>query len=186
MKDEDIIQLFEVRSESAIDLLATKYGGYCFSIAKNILGNNEDSEECVNDCYLGTWNTIPPTKPASLTAYVCRLTRNIAIKKYHSKTAKKRNSTYDISFNELKYVITDINNPEHQLFAKELTQYLNQFLKSLDKETQIIFMLRYWYSDSTEEIGKKLSLKPNTVTVKLKRTREKLKKFLIEKEYDYE
>lgn len=186
MQEEEIIALFQARSESAITRLAEKYGGHCLSIAKNILKNKEDSEECVNDCYLSTWNGIPPTIPDSLKAFVLRVTRNIALKKYHRNTAKKRNSLYDVSLEELKEVLASVETPEHSLLAQELTEYLNEFLDGLEEEQQIIFTLRYWYSESAEAIGKKLQMKPNTVTVKLKRIREKLKKYLKEKGYFYD
>lgn len=186
MEEEEIIKLFQERSESAISNLAEKYGGNCLSIAKNILQNREDSEECVNDCYFVTWNGIPPTIPNSLKAFVFRVTRNIAIKKYHSNTAQKRNSIYDVSLEELKEVLASVETPEHCLLSQELTQYLNQFLEGLQREQQIMFTLRYWYNQSAEEIGQKLQIKPNTVTVKLKRIREKLKKFLKEKGYGHD
>lgn len=185
-QDQEILQLLEHRAESALGQLARAYGGYCFAIAKNILQNHEDSEECVNDCYLGVWNAIPPTIPKSLMAYVARLTRNIAIKKYHHNSAQKRNSVYDLSFEELKEVVAAVDTPEHQVMAQEMTQYLNEFLSSLEEENQILFILRYWYNDSVEEIGKKRKLKANTVAVRLKRLRDKLKKFLEEKGYDHD
>ncbi len=186
MEDEEIVQLLEARSEMAIATLEEKYGRTCFSIAQNILTSKEDSEECVNDCYFGVWNQIPPTKPISLKAYVYRLTRNTALKKYHKNTAKKRNSTYDISLEELKEAIGTNHSPEQQLFVKELTQYLNQFLHSLLEENQNIFVLRYWFGETVEAIAGKVGMKPNTVTVRLKRLREKLQKFLQEKGYFYD
>ena len=84
MDDSKIIELFFERSEQAIDELSKKYGPLCKKIAFNILGNGLDSEECVNDAYLGIWNAIPPQKPDPLSTFVCKIVRNTAIKKYHS------------------------------------------------------------------------------------------------------
>ncbi len=186
MEEIKIIQLLEKRDETALTNLAVKYGNNCLTIAKNILKNHQDGEECVNDSYLATWNSIPPTTPKSLQAYLYGLTRNIALKKYHHNTAQKRNTHYDMSLEELKEVLPSRSNVEEEIFAQELGELLNQFLESLEKELQILFVLRYWYHDSVEEIAKRRKLKPNTITVKLKRTREKLKIFLSEKGYDYD
>ena len=86
MDDSRIIDLFYERSEQAIAELSQKYGSTCMRVANNILNNLRDAEECVNDAYLGTWNTIPPQNPNPLLSYVCRIVRNLAIKKYHSNT----------------------------------------------------------------------------------------------------
>ena len=93
MDDSKIIELFFERSEQAIIELSNKYGAICSKVADNILNNRLDSEECVNDAYLGVWNTIPPQRPNPLLSYVCRIVRNLALKKYHENTAQKRNSS---------------------------------------------------------------------------------------------
>ena len=95
MNDSEIIDLFYMRSERAIMELAAKYGNVCNKVAKNILNNILDAEECVNDAYLGAWNTIPPQNPNPLLTYICRIVRNLSIKKYHANTSVKRNSFYD-------------------------------------------------------------------------------------------
>ena len=94
MEDSKIVELFYERSEQAIIELSRKYEKLCKKIAKNILGNNLDAEECVNDAYLGVWNTIPPQNPNPLITYVCKIVRNTAVKKYHNNTAIKRNTSY--------------------------------------------------------------------------------------------
>lgn len=101
LDDRKIIELFFERSEQAIIELSNKYGSVCSKVAFNILNNKQDTEECVNDAYLGTWNTIPPQNPNPLLSYVCRIVRNLAIKKYHTNTATKRNSIYDVALDEL-------------------------------------------------------------------------------------
>ena len=102
LEDSKIIGLFYERSEQAITELSQKYGAVCTKVADNILNNKRDAEECVNDAYLGAWNSIPPQNPNPLLSYVCRIVRNLAIKKYHANTAKKRNSIYDVALEELE------------------------------------------------------------------------------------
>ena len=118
MDDSKIIALFFERSEQAITELSNKYGKLCMYVANNILGNQQDAEECVNDAYLGAWNTIPPQKPNPLQAYICRIARNIAITKYHTNTAVKRNSHYDIALEELEYCLFSEKTPESTLHTK--------------------------------------------------------------------
>lgn len=132
MEDSKIIELFFARSEQAIIELSKKYEMICKKIAKNILNNMLDAEECVNDAYLGMWNTIPPQNPNPLLAYVSRIVRNIAIAKYHSNTAIKRNSFYDIALDELESCLASSSSVEDELTAKELTIMLNCFLDTLE------------------------------------------------------
>ena len=93
MTDTEIINLFFERSEQAIEELAKKHGNAVARVARNILGNVQDTEECVTDTYLGTWNAIPPHKPSPLRTYVCKIARNLATMKYHSNTALETAST---------------------------------------------------------------------------------------------
>ena len=102
LEDNKIIDLFYARSEQAIIELSKRYGAVCRKIAGNILNNRLDAEECVNDAYLGVWSTVPPQSPDPLQAYVCRIVRNLSITKYHSNTAVRRNSFYDVALDELE------------------------------------------------------------------------------------
>lgn len=91
MNDQKIIELFWERHENAISVTAGKYGKYCHTIAYNILFNHFDAEECVNDTYLGAWNSIPPPqKPGNLTAFLGKIARNLAINRYKRQSAAKR------------------------------------------------------------------------------------------------
>ena len=83
--DEKIIELFFNRSEQAIRELDNRYGKICPNLSYNIVNNRQDAEECVNDAYLGTWNTIPPVKPNPLLAYVLKIVRNTSLKVYWGK-----------------------------------------------------------------------------------------------------
>lgn len=128
LEDAKIIELFFARTEQAIKELSVKYGRTCKRIAKNILKSESDAEECVNDTYLATWNTIPPEKPNPLRSYVFRITRNIAIAKYHSNTAGKRNSFYDVALDELEECLTSSMTVEQEVNAKELSREINRLV----------------------------------------------------------
>ena len=181
MEDSKIIALFYARSEQAIAELSKKYGAVCNKVAENILNSKQDAEECVNDAYLGAWDTIPPQNPNPLLTYVCRIVRNLAIKKYHANTAQKRNSHYDVALEELENCFSNAESVEAALDVQELTAYLNVFLETLDVEKRVLFVRRYWYGDSVEELAKRFSISKHNVSVRLSRTREKLKVYLAEK-----
>lgn len=178
MHDSEIIDLFFERSDQAIVELSKKYGALCRKVSQNILNNVLDAEECVNDAFLGAWNTIPPQRPNPLRTYICRIVRNLSIKKYHANTSMKRNSFYDVALDELEECLPSPVNVEKELAAKELTDLLDSFLDTLDKGNRILFMRRYWYSDSISDIASGLQISKNSVTVRLFRIREKLKKYL--------
>jgi len=158
--------------------LSNKYGSVCRKVARNILNNDLDTEECINDALLGAWNTIPPQNPNPLLTYICRIVRNLSIKKYHANTALKRNSFYDAALDELEECLASSVNIETELAAKELTLLLDSFLDTLDKENRMMFVRRYWYSDSISNIAARFHISSNNVTVRLFRTREKLQIYL--------
>jgi len=133
----------------------------------------------VNDAYLGVWNSIPPQKPDPLRTYLCRIVRNLSISKYHSNTAKKRNSHYDTALEELEGVL-GTSTAEEALDAKELARSINRFLDLMEEKTRVMFVLRYYHACSVADIAQRLSLRPNNVSVKLLRTREKLREHLRE------
>ena len=131
MEDQGIIALFFDRSEQAIEETDKKYGGYCYSIAYNILSNREDSEESVSDTYLAAWNTIPPRRPNFLNAFLAKMTRHISIDRWRKLSAKKRGGGEIIlALDELEECV-DSHNVETELAKKELTRVLNMFLSSL-------------------------------------------------------
>ena len=178
MEDNLIIELFFRRSEQALTEVDQKYGHATRKLAYNILHDPQDAEECVNDAYLGAWNTIPPQKPKPLLTYLLRIVRNVAIKKYHSKTAAKRNSTYDIALTELENCFPSGGSVEEAFDAAETARSINAFLQTLDSENRILFVRRYWQADSIEDLAKLFQISAHTVSVRLSRTREKLKKHL--------
>ncbi len=178
MTDTEIINLFFERSEQAITELDKKHGSAMARVARNILGNEQDAEECVNDTYLGTWNAIPPHRPSPLRTFVCRIARNLATKKYHANTAEKRNSQYDLALDELEEYLSDSSGVEEAVEAKELTEAINGFLAALDYSDRFLFVRRYWYSDPVKDIAQMAHSTTNSVTVRLFRIREKLRRHL--------
>ncbi len=184
LEDSKIIELFFARVEQAIVELSAKYGTVCSRIARNILKNDLDAEECVNDTYLAAWNTIPPQKPDPLRTYIFRIVRNIATAKYHANTATKRNSYYDVALDELENCLASFTTIEQEIEAKELTLKIDNFLATLDKDSRLMFMCRYWYSDSISDIAEMFHLNSHNVSVRLSRIREKLKKHLKKEGFD--
>ena len=177
MEDRRIIELFFERSEQAVFELSQKYGAVCLKTALNILGDPQDAEECVSDVWLAVWNNIPPERPDPLIAYVCRIARNTALKRYRANTAAKRNSAFDVSLEELKDCI-----PSHQTSdeadQKELSEAIERFLKTLDPVNRAIFMRRYWFSDSISDIAEAFGITQHNVSVRLSRIRGKMRRFL--------
>ena len=181
-EDERIIELFFARSEAAIRELDIKYGKTCHRLSCNILNNVQDAEDCVNDAYLGMWNAIPPAKPNPLLPYLCRIVRNISLKMYHKKTAAKRNSAHTVAMEEIEGCLADPETVETQLEARELARIIESFLDTLTAENRVIFMRRYWFSDSCRDIAGRLGLTEKNITVRLTRIRKKLKDYLTERE----
>lgn len=178
MEDHEIIDLFFARSEQAITQLQGKYGRRCLQVAGNILNNPLDAEECVNDAYLAVWNAIPPQKPEPLSAYVCRIVRNLSIKKYHANSALKRNSHYDMALDELEACVQTGGTAEDEIAVRELAEAINQFLGTLSRENRILFVRRYWFSDSVADIAATSRMSNRTVSLRLLRVRKGLKKHL--------
>ena len=179
MTDTEIISLFFERSEQAITELAEKHGSAVRRVAWNILGNEQDTEECVNDTYLGVWNAIPPHEPSPLRTFVCKIARNLAVRKYHANTAKKRNSHYDVALDELEECLSESGSVDEELDAKILSEAINAFLSTLNYTDRFIFMRRYWYTDSLEDIAGMVGSTANSTAVRLYRLREKLRYYLI-------
>lgn len=183
MDDSSIIELYFGRDEQAIRETAAKYGGLCFRVANNILGCREDAEESVNDAYLAVWNAIPPAKPENLRAFVCKVVRNRALKRLEYNTAKKRLSGTLIPFAELEEMLTD-GSPPPDVSAEELGKLIGIFLNTQSADARCVFVRRYWYFDKVSDIAKRYSFGESKVKTLLSRTRNRLKKFLIEEGYN--
>lgn len=182
IEDEKIIGLFFEHSEHAIRELDIKYGKVCSKLSYNIVNDRLDAEECVNDAYLGAWNAIPPAQPTPLLAYICRIVRNISLKIYYRKGTAKRNSHYTIAMEEIEDCIADLNTVETEIEARELARIIESFLDTLTVENRVIFMRRYWFSDSYKDIAGFVGLTEKNISVRLTRIRKKMKDYLAERE----
>lgn len=182
MDDQSIVQLFFERSERALAELDAKYGKLCHTLSRNILNSRQDAEECVNDAYLGVWNTVPPARPDPLRAYLCKIVRNVSLKLYHRKRAEKRNSAYDVAMQELEDCLPAPNTVEAELEAKELALAIEGFLDTLSGENRVIFLRRYWFSDPYADIAKRTGISEKSVSMRLVRIRKQMRQYLVEQE----
>lgn len=178
MNDSEIIALYWRRSETALEQTEKKYGKLCRHIAMNILQNAQDADECVNDTYLGAWNAMPPQKPAVLSAYLCKITRNCALKKYYYNISAKRNVQMSVSLSELEDCMVSTTKATDHCEMEELVKAINAFLRTQNYESRTVFMRKYWFFDSISSIAKRFSISESKVKSILFRTRGKLKDYL--------
>ena len=183
MEDVKIIEMLFERQEKVLELISSKFKNLYKSVIEQILDDKEDVLECENDVLLAIWNSIPPNRPNSLAAYICKLARNISINRYKYNKRAKRDSGYALVLDELGECIPDkISKTLYDDIAeqKEIKTILNDFIKGLDAETRVIFIRRYFYLESVSSIAKRYKISENAVAVKLHRTRKKLHKLLEE------
>lgn len=182
LPDPEIVDLYWARNERAIDETDFKYKRFLYTIAQNIIHDRMDSEECLNDTYLGAWQQIPPAKPDPLQAFLAKIMRHIAIDRYRQKSASKRiPSQLSISIAELGECISPAENPEEALLTKELARILNRFVKDLEDKDEFIFVCRYYFADRIDVIAQMIKASPRSVYRTLAELRAKLKE-LLEKE----
>lgn len=187
MDDQEIISLYNQRNEQAIVVSQMKYGIYCQSIAYNILRQTEDSEECVNDTWMHTWNAIPPDQPGNLKAYLGKITRNLALNRYRDRHSLKHGGgNVDLVLSELRNCIAGDPTPEEALLDGILEEAINRFLDGLPKEKRVIFVLRYHYLYTTCEISKAVGVRENNVKSILFRLRKQLRTYLSQEDIYHE
>ena len=182
MDDNKLIQLLWARNADALHLLDRKFGARLLSTAWNILGNPMDAEETVNDTYLAVWNTIPPQRPNPFAAFIYRICRNLALKRYRDNTAQKRDTTYLLSLEELAGCIPG---PclEESFDARELGRLIDAFLFTLSNDNRNLFLRRYWFGDSVKDLARAFGLTQNAASVRLSRIRSQLKEYLMKEGY---
>ena len=178
MEDQGILELFFARSEQAIAETDRKYGGYCYSIAYNILSSKEDSEESVSDTYLAAWNLIPPRKPNFLNAFLGKITRHISIDRWRKLNARKRGGKETVLALEELGECTASSDMETEIAQRELARILNDFLENLPETERHVFLCRYWYFDSAQDIALHFGFSSGKVRSMLHRTRKKLQSHL--------
>ena len=183
MQDNEIINLYEKRSESAIEHIKIQYGKMIFSLIYHIIGNSQDTEECENDTYLGIWNSIPPQKPRNFKAYILKIARNRALKKVEYLNAAKRNRHNNVPFDELNNFLIGHEKLIEEITESDLAEQLNEFLSTLNENNRKVFMLRYWYFRTIQEIMDECNMSKSKVESILFRVRSKLREYLKERRY---
>ena len=182
LEDSEIVELYWARDERAIEETSKKYEKYLYRIAYNIVKDRQDSEECVNDTYLNTWNGIPPARPSVLHVFLSKITRNLALDRFRKNGAAKRiPSEMLLSLEELDEAICCDASPEEAYLIGEISRLLNGYLRSLPPRSEFIFVCRYYYADGVEAIAQMLGISRNTVSRELSAMRKDLRE-LLEKE----
>lgn len=184
MEDSGIVDLFWSRSESALTETAAKYGPYCRAIALRILGSGEDAEECVNDALLAAWNSIPPHRPAALSAYLGKLTRRAAINRLeYAGAAKRGGGEAALSVEELAPVLPDRWSVEGALEEKRLAAALSDWLRRLPAVKRRVFICRYWYALPVRDIADKFGFSETRTANMLSRLRKELRQYLEKEDF---
>ncbi|MBP3370163.1 MAG: RNA polymerase sigma factor [Clostridia bacterium] len=179
MEDYKIVELYWARSESAISETKVKYERMLSGISYSLLGTEEDVEECVNDTYLSAWNQMPTDRPIYLGAYLSKIIRALSISRFRSQHRQKRGGLENLC-EELDECIPDNCSIEEQYNNDRLTETINRFLEALPEQKRVIFVKRYFYSHSVEQIAKQMRLSPSNVKTSLYRMRESLRQLLEE------
>ena len=180
MEDRDIVGLYFARDESAIRETDVKYGAFCRRVARNVLTLREDAEECVNDTYHTAWNRMPPTLPASLKAFLGRITRGLAIDRFRANRAQKRYDGMELMLSELADCVPAETNVERQIEEAEIAESIQNWLDSLNPEDRSLFVRRYWYGDAVKELAEEYGVTPNQTAQRLRKLRLALKAALGE------
>lgn len=173
--DTDIILLYEQRNEQALAETSSRFGTLSRTLAKNITGNTEDSEECVNDALLTAWNAIPPAKPKNLRAYFLRLVHNAAVNLRERNSAKKRGSDqFTEALDELAECLSSRENVQNEVERRELLEAVKRYLGELPKNQRDLFVRRYWYASSVAECAELFGMTETNVKTTLSRIRKRL------------
>ena len=183
MNDERIIELYWQRDERAVRETMDRYGTYCRTVAGRILDVPEDAEEAVSDTWLKVWDAIPPNRPACLRLFLAVITRNAALSIYRRNNAYFRGGgNTAVALEELGQILSD-DTPEHSVDAKELGRAITAFLQKEPPVRRGVFLRRYFYMEDIPEIAESYGLRETNVRMMLSRTRQKLKKYLIQEGY---
>ncbi len=184
LDDEKIVALYWERDETAIEETDFKYKNYLFTIAYNVVHDRHDSEECLNDTYLGAWNAIPPARPNMLKAFLTTIVRRVAIKRYHSKLRQKAiPSEMTVSLSELEDFVAGDEDVGAAFDAKRLGRVISDFVRSLSQRRQFIFMSRYYVADPIDAIASDLGLSRSMVNKELAAIRSALQEKLESEGY---
>ncbi len=181
MEDYKIVDLYWARKEEAIKESDVKYGRMLKSLSFSLLSSHEDAEECVNDTYLDAWLAMPTARPVYLGAFLSKITRRISVDRWRKQHREKRGGIDNVT-EELSDCIPDTSSPQDEYDNERLTQALNRFLRAQSAEKRVMFICRYFASQSLSEIAQRLEVSETKVKVTLHRMREALRKELEEQE----
>lgn len=179
---KEIVALLEERDERALQLLKEEYSDYCYTVLYGILRDHGEAEEALNDVWLRVWNSVPPAKPRCLRAYLAKVSRNIALDRIKYQGAKKRGPS-PLPLDEIAEILPSKGSATEQA---DLRDALSRFVKSLAAEDRRIFLRRYWYNETVEELAEAFHCSQSRIGGILFRTRKKLRKFLKKEGYPYE
>ncbi len=184
MDDKEIVDLYWQRDERAIPATAARYGSYCRIVAFNVLGNAEDAEECVNDTWLGAWNSMPTNRPAKLAPYLAKLTRWLSLGRLRdSKRLKRGGGETSLALEELSEVLDSGTDVQLQVERRELAAAVRAFLAQLDEDKRQVFLARYWFMAPVKEIAERFGYSESKVKSMLSRTCRALRTKLEEEHY---
>lgn len=179
LSDEEIIELYWQRNENAISETDNKYGEVVFKIAYNILNDKSDSEECQSDTYIDVWNAIPPTRPRVFLSFIAKIARRVSIDLYRKKSNKKAiPSEFKSSIEELEFCLQEKSKVDEELAVKELAILINRYLRALNDKQRFIFVGRYYFSSSIEEIARQVGTTPSNIYKSLEKIKRGLKSYL--------
>lgn len=174
MEDNKIVQCFWDRDETAISAVSEKYGRYCNEIARNIIGNEQSAEECVNDALLELWEAIPPNRPKHLMSFFGKIVRNNAFNMVKGMMAKKRGGGENqLVWDELDEVASEYS-VELTAERHEILNAITEFLKHISAKQRKVFVLRYWYCCDVADISQIVGVPETSVYSILRRVRKKL------------
>lgn len=177
MDDRSIIKMYFARDEKAIEETDKKYGNLCLHLANNILSDIEDSRECVNDTYFAVWNRIPPEQPDQFRAYILKITRNLAMKKFRYLLAGKRSRDMTVSYSELEEILP-VSESDQNIEYAQLGQLLNEFLRKEKEDSRNVFIRKYFFFDSVKEISRQYGFSESRIKSMLYHSRIRLKNYL--------
>jgi RNA polymerase sigma-70 factor (ECF subfamily) len=178
MEDEAIIELYWQRSERAIEETRVKYGAYCYQIAFNLLRSPEDAEETVSDTYHAAWNAMPPEKPNCLRAWLGKVVRNLSLGRWNREHRMKRDAGMTELLGELADCLPSPDTAEKAMEAKELRDAIDRWLDSLGRTDRVLFLRRYWYGLSLQELAHREGTSPARLAQRMLRLRQSLRKAL--------
>ena len=181
MDDKGIIELYFARDENAVSETMKSYNGRLIRFAMHFLSDIRDAEECVNDTYVRAWDTIPPNRPDNFFAYLAALCRNTALDVIKKNTAQKRSAQLVELTSEMNECIPDNSNITDER-SEELSECINEFLADLPKDKRAVFLGRYWYNESIDDIAKRTGFSQSNVKTMLHRMREGLRAYIERKE----